>query len=64
MQPFSPPPKPNYTAPLVNMAKPVNPNAKLIPRLPNGSIDYQALMKIAAPAGQPKPVFRIGGSNG
>jgi hypothetical protein len=60
-QPFNPPPKPNYAAPLVGMAKPVDPNAKLIPRLPNGAIDYAALMKIAAPQNQPKPVFQIGG---
>lgn len=58
---FQPPPKPNYAAPLVGLAKPANPNAKLIPRLPNGAIDYQALLKIAAPAAQPKPVFRVGG---
>lgn len=65
MQPFQPPPKPNYAAPLVGMAaKPVNPNAKLIPRLPNGQIDYQALLKIAAPQNQPKPVFNVGGSSG
>lgn len=58
---FAPPPKPNYSAPLVGMAaKPVNPNAKLIPRLPNGAIDYQSLLKIAAPGAQPKPVFSAG----
>lgn len=61
---FTPPPKPNYTAALVGISKPVNPNAKLIPRLPNGEIDYQALMKIAAPQRQPKPVFKIGGPTG
>lgn len=61
MQPFTPPPKPNYSAPLLGAAAPPNPNAKLIPRLPNGSIDYAALMKIAAPQNQPKPVFNIGG---
>lgn len=59
MQPFSPPPKPNYAAPLLQMGAP-NPNAKLIPRLPNGAIDYAALAKIAAPQNQPKPVFNIG----
>jgi hypothetical protein len=59
--PFTPPPKPNYAAPLVGLGQPANPNAKLIPRLPNGAIDYAALMKIAAPSAQPKPVFTLGG---
>jgi hypothetical protein len=58
---FTPPPKPNYSAALVGLAKPANPNAKLIPRLPNGAIDYQALAKIAAPQAQPQPVFKLGG---
>jgi hypothetical protein len=61
MQPFTPPPKPNYAAPLLAGLKAPNANAKLIPRLPNGSIDYAALMKIAAPQNQPKPVFNLGG---
>lgn len=60
MQPFTPPPKPNYAAPLVGLAKP-NPNAKLIPRGAGGQIDYAALAKIVAPAAQPKPVFTMGG---
>lgn len=57
--PFTPPPKPNYAAPLVGLAKP-NPNAKLIPRLAGGQIDYGALAKIADPKAQPKPVFSMG----
>jgi hypothetical protein len=61
MQPFNPPPKPNYAAPLVGLAKPVDPNAKLIPRLAGGQIDYAALAKIADPKLQPKPVFTMGG---
>lgn len=61
---FQPPPKPNYAAPLLGMGAAPNPNAKLIPRLPNGQIDYQALMKIAAPQNQPKPVFQVGAPNG
>jgi hypothetical protein len=64
MQPFQPPPKPNYAAPLLGMGAAPNPNAKLIPRLPNGQIDYQALLKIAAPQNQPKPVFQVGAPNG
>jgi hypothetical protein len=60
MQPFQPPPKPNYAAHLVGMTQP-DPNSKLIPRLPNGAIDYKALAQIAAPQNQPKPVFNIGG---
>lgn len=61
MQPFQPPPKPNYAAHLVGLVTPASPNTKLIPRLPNGAIDYKALAQIAAPQNQPKPVFNLGG---
>lgn len=57
---FTPPPKPNYAAPLVGLAK-VTPNTKMIPRLAGGQIDYAALAKIAYPKAQPKPVFTMGG---